>query len=61
MFVSYTQGGILKKAMQQSDDQTTKVLRLGRTKFVEKTVTKLSTLLVEKNVWLKLNHGCGRP
>ena len=38
----------------------TGVLRMGRTKFSEEAGVKLSSQLVVKKIWYRLNGGCGR-
>ena len=60
VFVPYTIGGQLRKQLQKIDDQTTKVLGMGRTKYVERAGVSMIDTLVDKNIWLRLQQGCGR-
>ena len=60
VFIPYTSGGQLWKPLQDVDDRTTKVLGMGRTKYVERAGVALVDSLVDKNVWRKLQGGCNR-
>ena len=60
VFIPYTQNASLRKELQKVDDQTTKVLGMGRTKYEERAGVQLSQALMDKNPWVKLNQGCGR-
>ena len=61
VFIPYTKGSTLRKAIQTADDKTSKLLGLDRTKYVERAGIKIASLLVRKNIWLELQGGCQRP
>ena len=61
IFVPYTPGGALRKEIQKEDDYMTKMLKINRTKFVERAGVSLLDTLVDKNPWVRLQGGCQRP
>ena len=61
IFVPYTQRGDLKKQLQKVDDRVTKLMGVGRTKYVERAGITLRDQLVTKNIWQTLLGGCQRP
>ena len=60
IFIPYTHKGELRKRLQKVDDQVTKLMGVGRSKYIEKAGLTLLDQLVEKNVWQSLNGGCQR-
>ena len=61
IFIPHTADNSLRKLLQAEDDDITKVMKMGRTKYVEHAGVKLSSQLVRKNIWYSLGGGCGRP
>ena len=61
IFIPYTQKGDLRKRLQEVDDNITKMMGVGRTKYVERAGLAFHSQLVNKNVWQALLGGCGRP
>ena len=59
MFVPYTPGGELAKALQEADDSLTKRFGCGRVRMVEETGRTLISLLQDKDPWGK-GVSCGR-
>ena len=60
VFIPHTTNSTLRKQLQEADNEMTGVLRMGRTKFSEEAGVKLSSQLVVKKIWYRLNGGCGR-
>ena len=60
IFIPHTARSSLRIALQQADDEVTKATNMGRTKYIEAAGLKLSSQLVQKNIWYSLNGGCGR-
>ena len=60
IFIPHTANSSLRKKLQESDDEMTRVLGMGRAKFIEEAGMKLSSMLVVKDPWFQLNGGCGR-
>ena len=60
IFIPHTANSSLRKHLQTADDEITRVMGMGRTKYIEEAGTKLSSQLVVKNPWYQLNGGCGR-
>ena len=60
-FLPHTHKSQLKDMIQKTDDETTKFLNTGKTKYVERSGTSMSVSLVKKDPWYLLNGGCQRP
>ena len=61
IFVPHSKNGGLRKSLQDTDDELTKVLGMGRTKYVERAGVSLRDQLVNKNIWQTLQGGCQGP
>ena len=61
IFIPHTADSSLRKLLQAEDDDITRVMKMGRTKYVEQAGVKFSSQLVRKNIWYSLGGGCGRP
>ena len=60
IFVPHTTESDLQRKLQAVDNEVTKALKMGRTRYVERAGTKLKDKLVNKNIWIKNNGGWGR-
>lgn len=60
VFIPYTNRGELKKRLQKVDDSITKMMGVGRAKYIERAGVTLQSQLVEKNIWQSLLGGCQR-
>ena len=58
VFIPYTKEGKLRKELQRVDDELTKVMRMDKTKFVERAGTKLFDILCTKDPFYELGGGC---
>ena len=61
IFVPFTNKGRLKEALQQQDDDMTRVMRTPRVRYIENPGTAIKDILVEKDPWFRLAGGCSRP
>ena len=60
VFIPYTEGGKLRKELQDVDDEMTKMMQMNKTKFVERAGTKLFDILCTKDPFYELEGGCKR-
>ena len=60
-FLPHTHKSQLRDLIQKVDDTSTKFLKAGRTKYVERAGTSMGSILVKKDPWYQLNGGCQRP
>ena len=54
IFIPHTANSSLRRCLQETDDEMTRVLGMGRTKFIEEAGVKLSSQLVVKNPFATL-------
>ena len=60
VFVPHTKNSSLKNLLQLTDDRITKPLNAGKTRYIERAGSSMSSILVKKNPWYQLQGGCQR-
>ena len=60
VFIPHTDGSALQRIIQVEDDKFTELMKLPRSRYVERAGMTLCDILVKKNTWYQLWGGCGR-